>query len=270
MSELRDFTEKHPRYSLDVKFYDEVRAAKAGYRLMDKFSVPPYSGLGFTVKKGQTFRIIEEEGPQIVDIAIWNANNHKEGFNAYRNRLIEGGVIRLYSRLWSEVPWLRPMATCIEDQVESRTTDDKYHHHFPGGHCASEQWELLVGKASLNSCHLNLLQAVEPFGLKEEQILTNFMVHEKDYLDPVTGIRYMLKGDAKPGDYIEFYAEMDLLIAVSVCPSGDGAVYYPDHYRKYTDYGPEEEGLVRPLGIEVYDTGIQPREFPKWTEWRKH
>ena len=90
MSELRDLTEKHPRFAPDIEFYDSVRAAKTSYRLIYRFTVPPYSGRGFTIKKGHTFRIVQEEGPQIADVAIWHANTHKEGFNAYRNRLIEG------------------------------------------------------------------------------------------------------------------------------------------------------------------------------------
>lgn len=64
--------------------------------------------------------------------------------------------------------------------------------------------------------------------------------------------------DGKPGDYIEFYAEIDLLVAVSVCPSGDGLV---------SGTMPEKV-VLRPIGIEMYETGVQPKEFPKWTDWR--
>jgi uncharacterized protein YcgI (DUF1989 family) len=110
----------------------------------------------------------------------------------------------------------------------------------------------------MNSCHLNLLQAIEPFGLKEEDIQNDtFMVHQKTYVDPVSGKTDVIRGDSKPGDYVEFYAELDLIVALSACPMGEGA-----HIAK-----PGEE-IGHPLGVEVYDTRIQPKEFPKWTDWR--
>ena len=51
---------------------------------------------------------------------------------------------------------------------------------------------------------------------------------------------------------MEFYAEMDLLVAVSVCPSGDGT----------RNWAVPSDGFVKPLGIQVYDIGVPPRDFP--------
>jgi uncharacterized protein YcgI (DUF1989 family) len=106
----------------------------------------------------------------------------------------------------------------------------------------------------MNGCRLNLLQAIEPFGLSETDLRENINVHEKDRLDPITGMRSIARGDGQAGDYIEFFAEVDLLVAVSVCPFGDGS-------RNPTMNGPE---VVRPVGFEIYETGLLPNHFPSW------
>jgi len=257
MQVWQDLTEKQPAYRLDKSFYDKVRAASSQRAPVDRFVIPPYSGRGFMVKKGQTFRVIEETGPQIGDVAFWNAHNPRECFSAMRSWLVEGWVIRPYTRLWSELPWFRPMMTCVEDTVGPET-EGEYHHHFSGVHGSAESNERNFGIAGTNACRLNLLQAIEPFGLTEEHLYTNINVHEKDRLDPKTGQRSITRGDGKPGDYVEFYAEMDLVVGVSVCPFGDGSA-------TPMMYG---EGVVRPLAVETYDTGIEPRAFPAWTNWR--
>jgi len=110
----------------------------------------------------------------------------------------------------------------------------------------------------LNSCHLNFLQAITPFGLTEEDIRDNVNLFQKMRPDPETGRIYAALSDSKKGDYIEFYAEMDLLVAVSVCPNGDNTRYY----------SVPGKDVVLPLAIEVYATGIEPKEFPQWTDWR--
>jgi uncharacterized protein YcgI (DUF1989 family) len=244
----------HPRYRCDVAFYDRVRAAKPNYVLVQQFVIPPYSGRGMIVRCGQTFRVIEETGPQIADVAFWNANDPGESFAAMRTWLVEGWIIRKNTRLWSELPFFRPMMTCVDDTVVTEPGTD-FHHHFMGVHCSTEAAEMRFGQRGLNGCRLNLLQAIEPFGLTERNLRENVNVHEKNRSVPETGRRTIARGDEKPGDYIEFYAEMDLIVGVSVCPFGDGLAT-PTLWR---------EQVCRPLRIEVYDTGIAPKAFPAWT-----
>ena len=62
----------------------------------------------------------------------------------------------------------------------------------------------------------------------------------------------MEASDAKKGDYVEFYAEMDVLMAVSLCPSATGAYHWSEAAEKET---------VTPLKVEIYDTGVEPLPF---------
>lgn len=56
--------------------------------------------------------------------------------------------------------------------------------------------------------------------------------------------------DARPGDYVEFYAELNIGMAMSLCPLGSG---------RY----PAESGQrdTKPIVVEIYDTEIKPQAF---------
>jgi uncharacterized protein YcgI (DUF1989 family) len=58
---------------------------------------------------------------------------------------------------------------------------------------------------------------------------------------------YRAESPARPGDYLEFFAEIDLLCALSACPGGDLSVGL---------WGPDAQDPLptcKPLGVEVYD-----------------
>ena len=68
----------------------------------------------------------------------------------------------------------------------------------------------------------------------------------------VTGLqddRYFMKASpTRKGDFFEFFAEIDLLCAISTCPGGDLSIPI---------WGPEAGdplSVCRPLGVEVYQT----------------
>jgi uncharacterized protein YcgI (DUF1989 family) len=254
MSGTRDASATLPAYQLDTAFYSEIRRSKDRHRRAERFLIPPYNGRGFIVKQGQTFRVIDEEGPQVADVMFWNAHDKTEFLSVARTWLMEGVFVRVFTRLWSDVPRFRPMAVCIEETVDTTKPDGDYCHHFVKTHCCPEVMEARLGKAGLNACHLNLLQAIESFGLKEADMHDNINVHQKVRLDVRTGKSISARTASEPGDYIEFYANIDLLVAVSVCPNGDNTAH--------------QASMVRPIGIEIYDTGTVPPEFPKWTDWR--
>ena len=156
------------------------------------------------------------------------------------------------------MPWFRPMVTCTEETVDINRPDDGWHHHVVGGNCSTEQWEMSSGWTGLISCRLNLLQAIEPFGLKEDDIRDNIDVFQKWRLDPESGKFHLAPSEGEPGDYIEFYAEMDLLVALSVCPSGGNT----------RPWSLPDDPPTSPLKVEIYDTGMPPKLFPARTAWR--
>ncbi|MFC2031104.1 DUF1989 domain-containing protein, partial [Chloroflexota bacterium] len=71
----------HPLPPFPRAFFDDVRAARPGFRQLTSCIIPlDERGKAFVVKKGQSLRITCIEGPQVVDLCLWNANDFDEYF----------------------------------------------------------------------------------------------------------------------------------------------------------------------------------------------
>ena len=105
--------------------------------------------------------------------------------------------------------------------------------------------KMLTGEDFHHHCHSNLTRAVLPYGL------TEFDVHDVLNIFQCTGLNhdymYFMKAcPAQKGDYLEFFAEIDLLCALSTCPGGDLSLAM---------WGPDAQdplSVCRPLGVEIY------------------
>jgi uncharacterized protein YcgI (DUF1989 family) len=203
--------------------------------------VPALSGGAFEVRRNQIFRITQVEGPQICDFNAWNRDDPSEFFWSGRTRIIENTHLTVFNRIWSTHPRMRPMATIIADTVD--------HKPLPGGsrghdvlfaRCTERLWELGGGLPNHRNCQLHLETAIKPYGLGPHHVQDAFNIFQKSGVSPEDGRLYLAPSDAKKGDYIELYAEIDLLVALSACPSGSGST------------GLVEGIEVRPLGYEVF------------------
>ena len=114
-----------------------------------------------------------------------------------------------------------------------------------GTRCDPYVNKMLTGEDFHHHCHSNLTRAVLPHGL------TEFDVHDVLNIFQCTGLNhddmYFMKAcPAKQGDYLEFFAEIDVLCALSTCPGGDLSLPM---------CGPDAEDplkVCRPLGVEIY------------------
>ena len=247
----------HPQPSFPYEFYQNLYRSRPNFHRKDEFIVPlEVRGRGFVVKRGESARIVCVEGPQIVDLCIWNANNYKERFWADYTLNREGIFLTTFSRLWSNMPMFRPLMTIIENTVETEPTHPGADHHYCiGSHCNPSFWYWALKdrnhpNVTKFNCWANLLRGVEPFGLGQDDLHSNINLFQKTHFELDTGLRPVDPSDAKKGDYVEFYAEMDVLMALSLCPSGSGSAHWS-----------AEEQDVKPIGIEIYETNIEPPEF---------
>src|ERR1700733_3551853 len=98
----------------DAAFYGNARAdmAKIG-----EMVVPPREGRAFDVPGGHFFRIVSIEGPQVGDLNLWNAANLTERFFSGKTRALNATHVTTGARLWSALPYLRPMATITYDTL---------------------------------------------------------------------------------------------------------------------------------------------------------
>jgi len=246
----------HPQPPYNKEFYEDLYQARASFRKVDEFVVSlEERGKGYIVKKGQTARIVCIEGPQVVDVCIWNAHDYSERFWNDYTLCREGIFLSTFSHIWSNMPRFRPLMTIIDDTVETKPTFPGANHHYClGSHCNPSFWYWALNEkdhpnVTTYNCWSNLKRAVEPFGLTADNLHDNINLFQKTHFELDTGLRPVEPSDAKKGDFVEFYAEMDVLMAVSICPSGSGTAHWSV---------PEQD--VKPIGIEIYETGVEPPE----------
>jgi uncharacterized protein YcgI (DUF1989 family) len=225
-----------PRYDA---FSDE-----AGLELVERYVLQPRTALAWPVLAGQICRIVAPEGPQVGDFNAWNFHNPRERFWASRTRQLHRAHVEPYVRFWSTLPYLRPMLTITKDTVDYGVDPDGARcHDLLGTRCDPYVNRMLLGGDFDFTCHSNLTRAIAPWGLTERD------VHDVCNIFQVTGTtpddQYYLKPcPAKAGDFLEFFAEIDLLCAMSCCPAGD---------ESRPIWGPEAEpSPCRPLAVEVY------------------
>lgn len=183
--------------------------------------IAPKQGYALQVDAGQRLRIIDVEGRQCCDLAVFNRHNVRErlspsysrtrrvprpgdGWRA-ADRLSEGDVLR--STLCA------PLMTILQETAPVKGIHDTYIRM-----CNRLLFEMM-GLPPQDGCLEIISKQVSPYGILPEDLPDPFNVFlnlehrpaEDRWIgrDPVT----------RPGDYIEFRAEIDCLVAISNCPA---------------------------------------------------
>jgi len=205
-----------------------LQAALQGMTLIHTVTVPPRDARTFRVRAGDVFRIVSTGGPQVGDLNLWNAHDLSERFFSGKTRALHATHVTQGHRLWSTLPHLRPMATIVEDTLAWYGFDDDGGgvHDVIGTRCDPYTHRLLAGDDYHHCCHSNLTRALAAAtGLPLNQ--AELHVHDVLNVFMCTGFtrdthQYFMKASpVRPGDYITFLAEIDLLGALSACPGGD-------------------------------------------------
>src|ERR1700726_498849 len=229
----------------------DMAALKAARHTMVKIHevvVPPRNARAFRLSRGQFFRIVSIEGPQVGDLNLWNADDLSERFYSGKTRALHATHLTVGDRLWSTLPYLRPMATITQDTLAWYGFDDDGAgvHDVIGTRCDPYTNRLLKGVDYHHCCHSNLSRALAKargMTLSEAENL----VHDVLNVFMCTGFtrdthQYFMKASpVRPGDFIEFFAEMNLLCALSACPGGDCGAEHSS-----------QTAACYPLRVEVY------------------
>jgi uncharacterized protein YcgI (DUF1989 family) len=218
-------------YSVDrVPAYNRAfyEAARQSLAKIGETIVPPREARTFSVAAGQFFRIVSIEGPQVGDLNLWNAHDLSERFFSGKTRALHATHVSTGDRLWSTLPTLRPMATITHDTLDWYGWDEDGGgvHDVIGTRCDPYTQLLLGGTEYHHCCHSNLSRALAAHqGLQPADAEQH--VHDVLNVFMCTGFtrdthQYFMKASpVRPGDFIEFFAEIDLLGALSACPGGD-------------------------------------------------
>ncbi len=208
----------------DLALYGRARdgADKTGEVL-----VPPRQARTFHVPAGTFFRIVSVEGPQVGDLNLWSAHDLTERFYAGKTRALHGTHLSTGDRMWSSFPSMRPMATITDDTLDWYGFDSfgGSVHDVIGTRCDPYTAMVLGGEAYHQCCHSNLARAL---AAETGQDAREIEAHVHDVLNVFmcTGFtrdtqQYFMKATpVRPGDYLEFFAEIDLIGGLSACPGG--------------------------------------------------
>ncbi len=202
--------------------------ARANLLKTDEVLVPARDAATFHVPAGHFFRISSVEGPQVGDLNLWNADDLNERFYSGKTRALHGTHITKGQQMWSSFPYLRPMATIIHDTLDWYGIDDfgGSVHDVIGTRCDPYTHHLLKGGQYHHCCHSNLTRALAkelnmPLSQAESLVHDVLNVFMCTGFTRDTGQYFMKASPVRPGDYLEFVAEIDLLGALSACPGGD-------------------------------------------------
>ncbi len=216
----------YPNDSLPAPDMPLLAAARSTARKTGDVLIPPRDARCFEVPAGHFFRITSVEGPQVGDLNLWNLHDLSERFYSGKTRALHGTHVTTGERLWSSFPHLRPMATIVADTLDWYGIDGYGGsvHDVIGTRCDPYTGNLLSGSQYHHCCHSNLTRALaDHLGLS----LAESAVHDVLNVFMCTGFtrdtgQYFMKASpVRPGDYLEFFAEIDLLADLSACPGGD-------------------------------------------------
>ncbi len=198
-------------------------------KLVNEFLIPKAEARAFEVLKGQILRVIEIEGKQVGDMTVLNLHDLRERLSSARTEIANNMSFGKASKLYSRSPWERVMMTVIDDKVGV--------HWIYDGRCCRLSYKLIFGLENHRNCQDNLAECLAPYGIPEYDIPGMFNIFMNVEVDK--DCRRTIKSPvSEKGDYIDFQAEMDLLVAISACPN---------------DCGPTNDYVAKPLKVEILE-----------------
>jgi uncharacterized protein len=222
--------------------------ARRDLNKIDEVIAQPREAACFRVPHGHFFRIRSIEGAQVGDLNLWNANDLSEHFYSGKTRALHGTHLSTGDSMWSNFPHMRPMATITHDTLDwyGWDKDGGSVHDVIGTRCDPYTNQVLNGTDYHHCCHSNLTRAMAAeTGLSVQEVEGH--VHDVLNVFMCTGFtldthQYFMKASpVRPGDYLEFFAEIDLLGSLSACPGGDCSSGHSD-----------DVAACYPLLIEVF------------------
>ena len=174
--------------------------------------IPPRSGVGFELRKGQYLHVIDPEGEQVGDLAAFNFHDRDEYLSSgrtidYAASFLMGEGATLYSNRSN------PMLTIVRDEVGR--------HDFLLTPCSKEMFAKLYDDPDPPpGCQGNLEMALAPYGIPPDRVPVAFNVFMHVDLNGKTGEVKVLPPLSKPGQRTVFRAEMDLVCGLTACSAG--------------------------------------------------
>lgn len=171
--------------------------------------IPPRCGVAFELMAGKRLRVIDPRGEQVSDLIAFNRADTQEYLSSgrtldYASRLFLTTGDLLYSNR------SKPMFRIGEDRVRR--------HDFLLTPCSADTFRILYGHEHPHrGCHGNLAEALAPYGIAPDQIPVTFNVFMNVDVNGETGEIAVRPPRSKAGDYVDFVAQIDLIVGLTAC-----------------------------------------------------
>jgi len=245
-----------------------LHALRAAAKRTSQIKILPRDAACIEVPAGAFFRISSIEGPQVGDLNLWNAHDLTERFYSGKTRALHGTHLSTGDRMWSSFPAMRPMATIVDDTLDWYGFDEfgGSVHDVIGTRCDPYTGRLLGGDDYHYCCHSNLTRALAvhtglPLHVAETHVHDVLNVFMCTGFMRDTGQYFMKASPVRPGDFLEFFAEIDLLVGLSACPGGDCSTEHSS-----------DTAACYPLEISVWEadeTAQIPHQMPQLNQYNR-
>lgn len=171
--------------------------------------IPAREGRALRVPRGASFKVIDVEGGQVVDLFAFSADDVREYHSAQHTRV---HVKRLFPRVGEHFVTnrRRPVLLFEEDTSEGI-------HDMLIAACDPARYAMFGVVGWHASCQENLRRAMAALGHEEVEVPQPINL----FMDIPVGSGGSLEWRAtrtKAGDYVRFRAEMDCIVVASACP----------------------------------------------------
>jgi urea carboxylase-associated protein 1 len=200
--------------------------------LAEEFVLAPRTCVARTLRTGQTLRITDLEGQQVADLIAFTLPDLDD-------RLWPSTTIRLNGTIYLTTGHV--LYSELSKPLLTITGDTCGRHDMLAGSCNAEIDRVRYGVENHRGCVENFVSAIAPWGLKRADVPMSFNVFMNCPVE-ADGTWSIAEPLSRPGDWIEFRAQADLLLAISNCPQ---------------DLNPCNAGECKPLGVSISDAPSQ-------------
>lgn len=159
------------------------------------------------IKRGNTLRIIAPEGSRGVAFLCYNADNLIERYNAADTAKIQfNAFLKKGMLLYSDM-----------GRVLFSITEDTCGYHDTLGGCSNLTTNSKYGEGDYKNSRDNFLLALTKQNMGKKDIMPNLNLFTRIAVEPQGGLIWAEK-TAKPDDFIDLRAEMNVLVVLSNCP----------------------------------------------------
>jgi len=192
-------------------------------RVIDEHTISPNTGQAFEVAEGQRIRVY---GTTIADFVAFDRHNLRERFEQARTKTYNSTIyITRGHTLMTKSN--EPLLSVTQDTYTEGT------HDMQKGMCSAARYrraaaegrvaeyynrDIAPGDLPDHGCWENLSQALAPHGIPPEDVPSPFNLFQTIAIELPSGRMSNTSIRPRPGTYIEFRAERDVLIAISACP----------------------------------------------------